>query len=531
MDLDLEAIKEDVLEKLKGVDVKALAVYGSTVAGYAKKDSDVDLLALCQSFKEKVRYYYFSGKYSYSLLASDVKETYEDAEKSALGEFVVGRLLNPYLPIFGEEELKEVEVRYKKRVILEETYQLYKEYQDFLYHMNIPLEYFLFSKLKKRYQIYPPALYSYANTYSKERIERNLPLTLDGFKRASESLPFLELKDGFVRVKKGAQIPQPYLVDDLYYLQLALKQYIFHGMSGKVTPDVVLNELVSKVKRSRSLKDVNVYLKKPEALLQLDGGAKVLEGTPEKELNAVSVEKIGGLLNPFYGIKVVESEGKKYVVKSFKGKSEFKWIMLGIAGRPIKPFEMNPVKRMYNEYLGSLLLGSLGINSQKVVAVSVSKKYLVKEYLDGRSLLDYVKSYQGQEDYNEIFEEVGKTFAEVHRAGFALGDSKPENFLVSGEKVFLIDLEQFKENASIEDMGWDIAEFMYYSFYFLKDQELAKPFILSFKKGYGESKEVYSEALEQKYLLPFLVMLRPDLLNYYRKVLKESLLSEDHDNA
>lgn len=526
--MDINQVNSDVFEKLKNIKIKSLAVYGSSVAGYAKPDSDIDVLVLADEFKEKVRYFYFDSNFNkYSVLVADLNETYKDAEKASLGEFVVGRLLNPFIPVYGEEIIRDVELKYKKRVVSEEVAELFKEYQDFSYYLIIPLQYFLFSKLKKRYQIYPPALYSYAKTYSKELISKNLPATLEGFRNAVLSLDYLYLEGDNVRIKKGAQIQQPFLIDELYYFQLAVKQYIFHGRSGKVSPEVVITEAISKVKRSRSVKDVNEYLKNPEALLSLEGGAKIVESNVEKEINAKPVEKIGGLLNPFYGIKVVEVDGQKYVIKSFKGKSELKWYMLGIAGRPIKPFETNPIKRMYNEYSGSIMLKSAGIKVPTVYSVSVRKKVLVKTFIQGVSLLDVIKRFTGKNEELIIFEEVARTFKEMHDAGYALGDSKPENFLVSGKEIYIIDLEQFKEKADTEDEGWDIAEYIYYSLFFIKDERLAKLFIESFRKGYGESKEVYEAACSQKFSLPFLIMLRPDQVAFYRRLMRKIFCGEE----
>ncbi len=526
--MDVKQVFSDVTEKLKGINIKSLAIYGSTVAGYAKPDSDVDVLILADNFKEKVRYFYFDSNLNkYSALVADLNETYKDAEKASLGEFVVGRLLNPFIPVYGDDIIRDVELRYKKRVVSEEIAELYKEFQDFSYYLIIPLQYFLFSKLKKRYQIYPPALYSYARTYSKELISKNLPVTLEGFKNAVLSLDYLYMDGDNVRIKKGVQIPQPFLIDEFYYFQLAIKQYLFHGRSGKVSPEVVIAEALSKVKRSRSIKDVNEYLKKPELLLSLEGGAKIIETNVEKETNAKLVERIGGILNPFYGIKIVEIDGKKYVVKSFKGKSELKWYMLGIAGRPIKPFEMNPIKRMYNEFTGSLLLRNTGVKVQLIYAVSVRKKVLVKTFVQGKSLLDVIKNFSGKEEEVKILEEVARTFKEMHDTDYALGDSKPENFLTADEGIYIIDLEQFKEKANDEDKGWDIAEYIYYSLFFIKDEHLANLFIESFKKGYGESREVYETACSQKFSLPFLIMLRPDQVTFYRGLMKKIFTGEE----
>jgi len=525
--LDLKKSLDDVLTYFngRGVHVTSVSLYGSTVAGYAKPDSDVDVLVLAKSFREKVRYFYFeSGGVNYSALVSDLDETYNDARSGSLGEFVVGRLLNPYIPLFGESVIREIEVEYKKRVISEEVAELYKSFQDFVYALKVPLEYFLFSKLKKRYQIYPPALYSYAKTYSKELQTRNLPMTVEGFRRAAQQLDFIDLEDGHVRIRKGSALPQMPAIDELYYFQLAIKQYLFHSKSGKVPIEVYINEFVSKFKRSVDSREVNPYLKRPELLLSLDSDSRLIWGGVEKELQAERSYRIGGALNPLYGIKVVESGGKRYVIKEFKGKSEMKWYVLGIVGRPVKPFEMSPLRRMYNEYTGSVRLRGMGISVQNIIAVHLKKKILVKEYIEGKSLLDYIRENSQFEIALKFVAAVAGVLRRIHDAGFAMGDSKPENFLVSGDRVFIVDLEQFRDAAGYDDKGWDVSEFVYYSLSFIKNDGLVKKFLESFREGYGEAEEIYRRAVSTKFLLPFLIMSRPDELNHYRSLMQRTFL-------
>jgi len=115
--LDINQVLIDVNQKLKDIEIKSISIYGSTVAGYAKPDSDIDVLVLADDFKDKVRYFYFdSGSNKYSVLVSDLNETYKDAEKASLGEFVVGRLLNPFIPVYGEEIIRDIETKYKKEL-------------------------------------------------------------------------------------------------------------------------------------------------------------------------------------------------------------------------------------------------------------------------------------------------------------------------------------------------------------------------------------------------------------------------------
>ncbi|MFN3622393.1 MAG: nucleotidyltransferase family protein [Nitrososphaerales archaeon] len=181
---EVEAVKKVISPIIEKRAIAGICLYGSRVAGYAKADSDYDVLIVIEEYRPLVRYKYLQDEVSVSALLVDAKALKDDAEKAKLGEFVVGRLLNIYEPIYGAEYLRRVEVLYKKRVILEALKCLASTYGELSTILQIEPEYFLFDKLKKRAAIYPPALYSYVKTYSEPNSARNLEATLKGFKEA-----------------------------------------------------------------------------------------------------------------------------------------------------------------------------------------------------------------------------------------------------------------------------------------------------------------------------------------------------------
>lgn len=520
--MDVNAIRVDVSRSLGQIAPEAIALYGSQIAGYAKPDSDYDALVLVRGLSGKLRYIYHREDVELSLLLVDINEAMKDAEQASMGEFVVGRLLNPYIPIYGESLIRDLEVRYKERVIREELAELFSQYGKFSYHLIIPLQYFLFSRLKKRYKIYPPALYSYAMTYSEERMDKNLSMTMPGFKQAALKVNYLVLHDDFAMIREGTEIGSLPFRDDFELFERAIKQYIFHGMSGKVGPDVVVSEAISKLKRRRAVKEVSIYLKKPEILLKLEGARLLFSGKPELELLGSSPEA--------NRIKELGLEGsKKYFVKRFTGSKRLKWYLLGVIGRPIKPFDISPLQRMYNEYRGALELKNMGFNVPEIVAISVKKPTIIKEYIEGQTALQPVKEFLRHELDGDIVTEIGKLMRRLHDKNAVLGDSKPENFLVSKNGIYLIDLEQCGFNAGVQDKGWDIAEFLYYSLSFLSKKDRAKKFYELFFKGYGDDRSVFAEAVSVKYSLPFNLLIRADLLSYYREELSKFLgISADH---
>ena len=165
-----------------------VAAYGSKVAGYARPDSDYDVVIVAKRFREGVRYRYVDDPVPASALLVDEGVLFQDAQSSYLGEFVVGRLLNVYEPLSNPGLFQAVEHEYKKRVIVEALLDLASDYGEFSSRLVVPYDYFLFDKLHRRAAIYPPALYSYVHTYTSALGAENRAASVDGFRSAAESL-------------------------------------------------------------------------------------------------------------------------------------------------------------------------------------------------------------------------------------------------------------------------------------------------------------------------------------------------------
>jgi len=175
--LNLDDEKDRILRVInrvtKGFDIEAICMYGSRVSGYAKEESDYDLIVVINNYKDKVRYRYIFDKIEISAIFVDKEYIISDAENASLGEFVVGRLLNPYEALVNKKFFETVEIVYKKRVILETIEKLQIRYRSLSGYLKIPTEYFLFRRLNFRMRMYPPVKYSYIMTYS-ERLMRKM---------------------------------------------------------------------------------------------------------------------------------------------------------------------------------------------------------------------------------------------------------------------------------------------------------------------------------------------------------------------
>src|SRR2546428_7753983 len=202
---ELEAIKKCIVRVAKGRSVIAACLYGSRVAGYARPDSDVDVLVVLEDYPYMVKYVYFSESgMKVSALAVDRTAVERDAKSAFLGEFVVGRLLHIYYPIANAEFFVAVEKAYKRRVILEEVQDIVASTGVLSAEIIFPLEFVVFSKVKHRSSLYPGAAYSYYKTYTANN--RNLEFALEGYRRALDDIVvgdnelFAARQDGLLQI-------------------------------------------------------------------------------------------------------------------------------------------------------------------------------------------------------------------------------------------------------------------------------------------------------------------------------------------
>ncbi|MBS7613893.1 nucleotidyltransferase domain-containing protein [Candidatus Bathyarchaeota archaeon] len=241
--------------------IVASALYGSRVAGHAKPSSDVDVLLILENYDKGVLYLYEEYRgYLFAVLTVD-KALFElDLEKSELGEFVVGRLLTPFIPMEGAEYLREASVKFKMRVVLETLASLQSEYPEAYTDLRIKPEFFLYEKLWKRASIYPPVKYSYSRILSDELKPRNLPMMMDGFMEALKKLEvegIVKFENGYVIPVKSLEIkPSLKSLSIFRELKRATRAYITHGYAGRrVSPMKVAWEFASKAFRGGSLRE------------------------------------------------------------------------------------------------------------------------------------------------------------------------------------------------------------------------------------------------------------------------------------
>lgn len=243
---EIEAVERTIKPAIKGRELVAACIYGSRVAGYANKESDYDVILVLKNYKALVRYRYLKGDVDVAALQVDEKALMDDAKKARLGEFVVGRLLNVYLPLEGKNLLEDIEKIYKKRVVLETFNDIVSTYRELSTLLFIPTAYFLYEKLKKRATIYPPALYSYIKTYSGALGQHNLDVSLKSFREVLhllESEELVKIKEDRIQIvyKPPKQLTRFSSV--VTSTTRGIAQYAVHGYAGRVGLNVIGREV------------------------------------------------------------------------------------------------------------------------------------------------------------------------------------------------------------------------------------------------------------------------------------------------
>ncbi len=530
------AALEEVAVRLQGASVVAVCAYGSKVAGYARPDSDYDILVVARRYGDGVRYKYVKGPVEASALIVDERMLRQDARNAYLGEFVAGRFLNVYEPIINGALLREVEVDYKARVVSEALVELSSDYGDFNRHVVVPYDYFLFDKLRKRSQVYPPALYSYVQTYACGQGAENRAESVAGFREASKAIAakgFLVAEEGGVKL-----LPEK-MKGDAFTMALSLfsltargvTQYAVHGYAGRVGLGVFRKEALSKLRRMREHPEPPRELDVPRSLLRLEEGTFVADAAVlNQELAKAagfsdwkSTERVLGepyATTKLFTIKSGNRE-RSFVVKNFSDVRSLKWAILGVWAATARKFSMSPIARLEREYSASIGLRAIGVLTPKIAAVAPGERILAKEFVEGPPLSRLIdRILAGKQDGSESVTAYGTALGKVHAAGMALGDAKASNVVVAQDGLYLTDLEQAVAGG---DQAWDLAEFLYYTAKLSNKEERMKEVAAAFLKGYqsrGE-KGAVQRARGNRYLAPFLPFLVPGMSGMLKEVMAD----------
>ncbi len=450
------------------------------------------------------------------------RELFEsDVMNSDLLEAAAGRLLLPFLPFIGEEDLARWERLYKRRKIMECLKALAMEHPDLSSELLIDPRYFVHCNLLRLSHIIPQA-YELLNTLDEEG-----DMYLDGYREAITDLRnegviqsdngLITVETGFIdkSLKKGNSISNQLTrvqrqLQGLFKLGIRGAFDLFRPPSGLS----LVEDLLSTAFKARELPSHDSFLHFPTATTS----APLSESTDIDELltrlepsgsaTEASLQRFGGVLNEVYLLTYkVDETGRKAIVKRYPNWVSLKWAPIALWTLGTQNFAVLGRSRMERECAATSYLSRSKVSVPRILYTSFMDRLLLREYVEGENLVGIVKTLIQQgghhEEEGEIIRSIGGTVAAVHHAGYTLGDCKPENFIVQEDgKPFIVDLEQ---GARGGDETWDLAEFLYFSGQYASlfdPPDRAAEYARSFLKGYidnGGKREVIAEAARLKY--------------------------------
>ena len=536
---ELDTIKKCISKVAKGRTVVAACIYGSRAAGYARPESDIDILIVLENYPYLVKYVYTSEPgMEVSALAVDKKSLERDAQGAFLGEFVAGRLLHVYEPIAGSDFLFNVERIYKRRVILEEVQGIVGSANVLSTEVLFPLEYVMFSKIKRRMLLYPSATYSYYRTYLASK--RNLEFALDGYKRALEDVVAQD-SELFVRQGDFLRVSEKRVLVEKDATRLNLSKrlqefssYFIQTYAGRRIWHLAVREAESKIRRHRDqhvkLPDFmscpkGAYWRLPEGRLIVDSRDWLDELASSLRLSNYSVaakRRLGNVNSRtiLYTIKH-DSGDYKIAVKELAKSKAVKWAALSLWTAPVKRFKVDPLFRLGSEYKAIRYLRSLGLHTPAIEAVVLDRKLLVTQFIEGSTLADVIKDCAKGKDDFYLLRQAGAQIAKIHSDGSSLGNIKPKNVIVSGSSLYFTDVEQFIFQAG--DNAWDLAQFVSWGLKSTRNSQVAAKVAREFLEGYVQvagNKNVTRLAKSRRYIESFYPVLAPSVARAIKKEIK-----------
>jgi tRNA A-37 threonylcarbamoyl transferase component Bud32 len=539
-----EKMKERVLKFCRDIagsrQIAATCLYGPWVCGYANKNTDINVLLVLDNFTLRVNTYSETlDGLNVSILTINRLDFERDVERGLLGEFFSEKLTDPYEPLKNREYLRSREVKTKKRVVLELLENLILEFPESSQEFLIKKEYFIYEVMMRRTKLFPSLIYSFLNMSRKKIRKKNMEAIIDGYIEALDELgkeKKIFLTNGYIKITqryisdvKRRKLRLPIFLKSIQRMALShilsvysktvnsliQDQRIFIENNLKVNSDGLVSRLEDPKK--------HIFLPTPLGPVSLSDKSEIEDVArkifPNGELSQIGIKNIGGVLNDVYLLTLTKNgEEKKFVVKHFRDWSNLKWLPLTLWSLGTTSFTVLGRARLEKEYAINKFLYSKGFAVPKIFYISPQKRMVFQEFIQGEKLVAIIKrifsSNKTVEDV-ALVKEVGVKIAEVHGLGVSLGDCKPENFIISKNEIFLLDLEQASRNGN---QAWDIAEFLYYSGHYsppMSSSNAAGIITTNFLEGYleaGGKREAIKKVASARYTKVFSIFTPPHVL-------------------
>lgn len=534
----------------KNNKIVGVCLYGSKVAGYSRPNSDFDIIVVLENYSFIVKYVYLKeSKIEVSALLVDRQSLEKDAKTAFLGEFVVGRLLHIYDAILNPDLFKRIETIYKKRVIIEEIFDIVRSNNILSTEISFPLDFIMFSKIKRRSILYPNALYSYYKIYTCENASRNIDFALDGYRRAlneilNEDKELLEknpsdnslhISEKRILFNKNGKIDSLKLGKKLQ----DFSSYLIHVYAGRVTFRYAVKEARSKIKRQEKHQlDLPVFMSSPkESYWKLPEGVLIFNSRRWLDIIANNVSFQRYSISHKHRLGNVDSRTicltlknlddnshKMIVVKKYAKTKGVKWAALNVWTSQVRRYKVDPLFRLGNEYKALRYIRNLGLNTPAVESVILGKRLLVTEFIKGNSLADVIQySLNEDNEYNNIdlIKAAGEQIATIHNAKSTFGNIKPKNLIIRGNSLYFTGVDQFGFRSG--DPIWDIVQFICRGLKQTTNSTVASKVVRGFLLGY--SNEMTAEYIKKlsrskRYIESFYPLLSPAVARSIKKEIR-----------
>ena len=469
-----------------------------------------------------------------------------DIDRGFIGEAIASKLVFSYTSLQGKQYLQTQELILKKRLVLESIENLSNSYPELIYHMQIKPQFFLYDILRKRLRFFPLLAYEMS-----DKLEGNIlkgeEKVLKSYRDALTQLDaegFITFKNDYVTTSKEfarrSQKPIVLITNTAKNVPRTIFNTIF-GVFPQMLNIITQNTQFLKTQKTNTWlqTDINynyytddpqkyVFVPTAEGLVSLANKVNISEfvqkvfGTEKPE--KITFKAIGGILNDVY---LIETRAKnnvahKFLVKRFREWSNFKWFPLMLWTFGTRTYAISGKTRLAKECATSEFLRLRGFNVPKILHVNTPERQVFMEYINGENLSQSIKRLSLKPEKEKAEKELaniettGELFAKVHAYGMTLGDTKPENMIVSREgTIYLLDFEQATQDG---DKTWDIAVFLYYAGHYLqpiRDHEVAENITRAFIKGYirgGGQLKTIKKSITAKYTRVFSIFTMPSIM-------------------
>ncbi|MGF3522642.1 MAG: RIO1 family regulatory kinase/ATPase [Candidatus Bathyarchaeia archaeon] len=533
--------------------ITALSIVDDQTLGLTNK-STTQILLVLKEFPPRLMIYpkLVEGK-DIVVLAVDQGLFERDVTHGFLGEAASTELLFSYKALVNPSYLHQQEVLLKKRLILELLENITLSFPELSYQLYIKAEYFLYEVMLNRVRVFPPLAHRVSNFLCGKVNKEKLNSLLEGYVEALRELEkeeVLHFKNGYVLLSKNFidSTKRPKIL--LTQLSKNASRVIFSSALG-VFPQILnflsqttqlsklpLSSWKSIVDKKRCFVDPQKYVFVPTAqglvslADRLDIKAFAEQFFANNGYQHVKVEEFGGVLNDLFIIKAYKEDSeKKIIVKRFKDWSSFKWFPLFIWSLGARNFAVLGASRLERECAISEFLAREGFNVPKLLHVNHKERLLFMEFVEGRALVSNIKHVAAAKNQTviqkdlQLISRLGEIYAKIHSLEVVLGDTKPENTLVTPQgELVLLDFEQASHRG---DKSWDVAEFLYFAGHYLSfnGEQKANAIAYAFIKGYltaGGAVNTIKHAGLTKYTRVFSIFTLPNILRVMASACKNA---------